>query len=334
MTDLERYGLDDRPELTTIHFDSDEDWLELRRKGIGGSDIGAIMHLNKYSSPLKIYKQKVEGFKEDLSDNVFVKKGKTLENLILTNYVRPDMEKVGYTVGKPNFIIVNKLYPFLRANVDGIAFSYTKTVEPAVVEIKWVSEWAEVNWNGPTYGGVPAQYYAQVQLYMLVTGCSKAYIYALFDSSWDVHKYEILKDDEFCEKLVKEAYAFYSYNMCMNIPPKPDIVLDKEDITEAIAKAEGSDTPKVSDIEMTDLIVQYNQTAQQIKELTKTKEDLSNKIYGLYLDGHYPEDCPLKFSISVVNSSRFDTDKFKNDNPELYKQYLKQSTGTRLNIRK
>ena len=76
METLEMYNLQENTKLSTLSFSNEEDWLELRKKGIGGSDIGAIMGLNPHSSPLKIYRQKVEDFKEDLSNNVFVKKGK------------------------------------------------------------------------------------------------------------------------------------------------------------------------------------------------------------------------------------------------------------------
>ena len=34
------------------------EWLKLRKSGIGGSDVGAILGLNKYSSPMKVYKEK------------------------------------------------------------------------------------------------------------------------------------------------------------------------------------------------------------------------------------------------------------------------------------
>ena len=101
METLEDYNLQGNKKLTTLSFTNEEDWLELRTKGIGGSDIGAILGLNSHSSPLKVYRQKVEGYKEDLSDNIFIKKGKELENLILTNYVKPYFAKMGYEVGKP-----------------------------------------------------------------------------------------------------------------------------------------------------------------------------------------------------------------------------------------
>ena len=38
---------------------SHEDWLRLRKTGIGGSDAGAICGLNPYSSAMNVYRDKL-----------------------------------------------------------------------------------------------------------------------------------------------------------------------------------------------------------------------------------------------------------------------------------
>lgn len=35
-----------------------EEWLKMRKSGIGGSDAGAIFGLNPYSSPINVYQDK------------------------------------------------------------------------------------------------------------------------------------------------------------------------------------------------------------------------------------------------------------------------------------
>lgn len=45
-----------------------EQWLELRKKGIGGSEAGAIMGLNKWKTPLEIFLDKTEGSIPDIAD--------------------------------------------------------------------------------------------------------------------------------------------------------------------------------------------------------------------------------------------------------------------------
>lgn len=51
--------------IPIVQDENPEKWAELRTTGIGGSDAGAIMGLNKYASALTVYMQKkgVDGFK-------------------------------------------------------------------------------------------------------------------------------------------------------------------------------------------------------------------------------------------------------------------------------
>lgn len=332
MNDLDLVNLQDNLDLKTLHFENEEDWLELRTKGIGGSDIGAIMGLNKYSSPLKIYKQKIEGYKEDMSDNAYVKKGKDLEDLILQNYVIPEMAKSGYTVIKPSFMIINNNYSYLRANVDGIAFKYgTPSSENIIIEIKWVSEYAEVNWNGPEYNGVPASYYAQVQLYMLVTGARLAKVCALFDKDWTMHYYDIPRDEMFILQLKHIAEKFYNYNMYTRIPPMMNTELDKEDVVKAIKKEVYS--PVSPSTDLTTFIEKYLEISKQIKELEKDQSECKDMIFDLYRKGFYADNSKHSVRCITTSAHRFNATRFKLEHPDLYEEYCEDSESSRFTIK-
>lgn len=331
MTDLELYNLHTNPLLSTISFTDEENWLELRTKGIGGSDIGALMGINKYSSPLKIYKQKVENWKEDLSNNVYIKKGKDLEDLILDKYVAPSLAKEGYLVGKPNFMIINSDMPYLRANVDGIAYKPGQThLENMIVEIKWVSEHAQVNWNGEDYCGVPPSYYAQVQLYMAVTGCLKATIFALFDSTWTVHEFVVPRDDLFILKMQTVAKKFYTYNMAMHIPPRLDADLDKDEV---ISTIKTTPAPSIPNDKMTKYVLKYKELSNLMKKAEAAEKKLKTEILDLYQQGYCPDDDKLSVKLSVVTTRRFNTNKFKEENATVYEQYCEDSSYSKFNIK-
>lgn len=331
MENLEKYNLQDNTKLSILSFDNEDDWLELRTKGIGGSDAGAILGLNPHSSPFKVYKQKVEGFREDLSDNVFIKKGKELEELILTNHVKPHFEKMGYEVGKPDFMIINSDYPFFRANVDGIAYKKGSPFkENIIVEIKWVSEWAEVNWNKPEYGGIPASYYAQVQLYMAVTGASCATVCALFDKDWEVNYFVIPRDEAFILDMINKCRDFYQYNMLMKMPPKLSYEIDKDDVVKAISEA-----PKelVDNPEMDKLIDTYLSNGEKIKKAEEVQAQIKDAILDLANKGFKPADSKHKVKTSIVTSHRFNATKFKEDQPDMYEQYCEDSDSPRITIK-
>lgn len=332
MTDLELFGLSDNPKLSTLNFENEEDWLDLRTKGIGGSDIGAIMGLNKYATPLSIYKQKVEGYREDMSDNPYIKKGKDLEDLILTNYVKPKFLKEGYVVHKPNFMIINSDFSFIRANVDGIGHSivHKSSESNIIIEIKWVSEYAEVNWNGSEYCGVPASYYAQVQLYMAVTGAKMAYVCALFDKDWEVKYYPVPRNEMFILKLLGAAKKFYNLHMLTKIPPLADINLDKEDAVKIIKETV---TPTEASSEMSNMVHKYKQVNEKIKEYEKYKNKISELLFKCYQSGKYPDDPKLKVTYTAVTTSRFNSTRFKNDHPDMYEQYVEESSYSKMNVK-
>lgn len=331
---LEYYNLKDHPGIDLIEYGTEEEWLEERAKGIGGSDAAAVLGMSKYTSPLKLYRIKLGELKQDLSDNVYVKKGKDLEAMVRNQYVVPYFEKRGYAVRHPNQMFVSWKTPWLRANCDGIAvpseISRQTYTENIIIEIKWVSEWGEANWYGEDYLGVPPEYYAQVQHYMLTTGARKAVICALFDKSWEMHYFEIPFDVKFAERLSEETYNFYNFHMMMKIPPKVDIVIDKEDAIELLKK----DTVEtiVGDPMFENLLTGYMSEKADANFHTKNADALMKQISALYLEGHRSET--YRMSIGTYTRAGFNTAKFAEDYPELYEQYLQTSEYTRTTVKR
>ena len=78
---------------------SREEWLKLRRSGIGGSDAGAICGLNPYSSPMSVYRDKTC---EELSDidNEAMRQGRDLEDYVARRF----MEDTGLKVRRSNML--------------------------------------------------------------------------------------------------------------------------------------------------------------------------------------------------------------------------------------
>ena len=64
---------------------SHEDWLRLRKTGIGGSDAGAICGLNPYSSAMNVYRDKLS---EELllEDNESMRQGRDLEEYVARRF--------------------------------------------------------------------------------------------------------------------------------------------------------------------------------------------------------------------------------------------------------
>lgn len=332
---LKQFNLDTNKDLTALAFKDEEDWLELRTKGIGGSDVGAIMGLNKYTSALQIYKAKVLGQANDVSDKPAVRKGKDLEPVIRANYFRPMMEQKNFELVEVPYILINSKYPWLRANLDGIAFPkdvrLRKHTNNVVCEIKVVTEYAEVNWFGEEYCGIPASYYAQVQEYMLVTDASYAILGALFEKNWEMHYFKIPADKTFQEELIRKSKEFYEYNMTLKNAPKLNPELDKEDIIEGLIKTEAVPTRETEEI--TESARKYRELNKEIKALEDRKKLVLTDITNRYLDGERSNDSSVKIKFTVTSRTSLDITRIKEEEPEIYQKYSKVSESSTPYIR-
>ena len=92
---------------------SHDEWLALRRKGIGGSDAASIMGVSAYSSPYRVWADKT-GRLEPLEDNEAMRQGRDLEAYVAERFT----EATGKKVRRNNYMIFSKKYPFMLANID------------------------------------------------------------------------------------------------------------------------------------------------------------------------------------------------------------------------
>lgn len=316
-------------DCNVLVFDNEEQWLRNRRSGIGGSETGAIMGLSKYSTPLQVYKEKVDGITKDMSDNAFVKKGKDLEPLIRNMYVVPHMRELGYRVLYPNCAVVSKESPWLQATPDAFAIPDTLDEEPdkskdpcIIIEIKWVSEYAEENWYGEEYGGVPSYYYAQVQHYMYCTGASRAIVCALFDKTWEMHYFDVIRDIGFIKSMLEITKFFWYNNICTKIPPK---AMPSKDEYAVLSK------PSIEDESLKEYVNEYVFCKKQANEFEGRMEAAKDKLVAAYLDGKYPP-APCFVNVSDYETESVDTAKLKKEYPEVYENCKKKRTAHRVRI--
>ena len=102
--------------LTDTSAMSRSEWLKLRASGIGGSDAGAIMGLNKYATPLSVYFAK-----KDLAVHEGSKAaewGNILEDPIR----QKAREELGIQIETVPGMFTNKEHDFMNANFDGLIF--------------------------------------------------------------------------------------------------------------------------------------------------------------------------------------------------------------------
>lgn len=191
-----------------------------RRTGIGGSDVGAILGVNPFRSPLDVYMDKL-GLREPQPDNEKMRWGRILEPTIADEFcsqhrfvnepglhVKSEIEGVP-VFGTPDYIIVSRPY-----GDHGAMQSYG-----AVLEIKTAGLHMAKFWGEPGTDNAPLPYIAQVAFYLMLKDVSDGYIAALIGGQ-DYREYEIPRDKEL-EAAIRDAVVkFWNVNILGQNPPQ------------------------------------------------------------------------------------------------------------------
>ena len=186
---------------------SREEWLEARRNGIGGSDASAILGLNPYSSPLRVYTDKI-GKAEEKESNEAMRQGVDLEQYVADRF----SEETGKRVKKCNKILQHKDLPWMLANIDRQIVG-----ENAGLECKTTSAYSKFKFDE---GEINPHYYWQSMHYMAVTGADKWYV-AILVLGKSFHVFEIARDDEAIATLIDAEKIFWDEHVMVKVPPLP-----------------------------------------------------------------------------------------------------------------
>jgi putative phage-type endonuclease len=285
------------------------DWLDQRRKGIGGSDAGAILGLNPYKSKYALWAEKTGKLDDSVPDNEAMRVGRDLEDYVAKRF----MEETGKRVRKSGFSYRSKEHPFMLANVDRLIIG-----EDAGLECKTANAMSKVDWAG---GDIPPSYYCQCYHYMAVTGLKRWYI-AILVMGKGFYWHCIERDEAEIEALVEAEENFWHL---VETDEEPEI--DGSDATtDAIAVIYAESQRYTCQLQNTaDLIEEIMEENQNIKESQERVKQLQNQIKAEMQDAEKAETDFYKISWKTQTSNRVDTALLKKEFPDVYKYCLKQS---------
>lgn len=168
---------------------SRESWLEARKCGIGGSDAGAVLGVNKYKSNVELWREKVgEVNPADISDKPAVMFGKSAEPHIRELF---KLEHPEFAVDYHEFYMyVNDKHPYIYATLDGELTA--QDGRRGILEIKTATinnhvqwrDWREWDAEAKTaLPKIPDSYYAQCLHQLAATGWDFVILFAYIRSS-------------------------------------------------------------------------------------------------------------------------------------------------------
>lgn len=294
------------------------EWLTLRKTGIGGSDAGAVCGLNPYSSPVKVFYDKT-GSEIDELDNEAVRQGHDLEDYVAQRF----MEATGLKVRRSNYMYRSTEYPFMIADVDRLVVG-----EDAGLECKTASAYNADKWKD---GEIPLHYVMQCYHYMAVTGKRTWYIAAVILGQKFVYR-KLVWNDELVAKLVELEKDFWENYVAAGVMPAPD----GSDICSEVLNSYFHSERKGSSIRLTgfdDRLDRREEILEQIERLQKEQKSIEQEIKLYMKDNEYAVSDSYRVSWSSVKTTRLDTTGIKEEHPEIYRDYAKQTVSRRFQIK-
>lgn len=295
-------------------------WLKERQKGIGGSDVGAIMGVNRWKSPFEIYVDKTEDITEVKESGELSYWGNTLEEVVAREF----SIRTGKRVRKDNRQLVHKTHKFMMGNIDRRIVG-----ENALLECTTVNAFRSKEWDGEE---IPPSYILQCQHYMEVMGSDNCYIAALIGGQKFIYK-KIERDDELISMIVEAEKDFWINHVEKRIPPK----LDGSEAASKYLSKTFKNIDKSLEVnlkaEYMNKINEYLNIKNQMKNFDETLKTIENNLKNEL--GNAEKGIVEKFQViwKGITSNRIDSKVLKEKYPEVYKEVCKQSISRRFEIK-
>ena len=298
-----------------------EHWLRLRKRGIGGSDAGVVMGVSPYRSILELYYDKVSEELIEDTETESIYWGRTLEPIVREEFAK----RSGLTVHLVPYLLQNEEHTFMLANLDGAV--HDPVHGKCIFEAKTSSAYKKEEWDD----GIPETYYAQLQHYMAVTGWNGAYIAALVGGNEFIYRF-VPRDDAYIVKLISKEQSFWNMVKMKQEPPADGSKATENYLRNGYQTAK-KDSSIVLDETHHKWLVQYTEASAEVKEAEKKKTEAANNLKMLlgnhevaYIGNdiiHWPNET----------SQRLDIIRLKTELPEIYQEYLQESTCRKFTVK-
>lgn len=293
-----------------------EQWLELRRGGIGGSDAAAIVGLNPYSSPWSVWADKL-GKTPGAEDSEAMRQGRDLEAYVVARFE----EATGLRARRRNKLIRNPKYPWALANIDREIVGAAAGLECKTTSVLNLRKFRD--------GDYPAQYYVQCVHYLAVTGWDRWYLGVLILNN-GFRVYTVDRDEAEIEALMGAEERFWRDHVLTGTPP----TVDGMPATRKTLDRLPADDDAVDLSHYEHHIDRLETLNRQIKALNEEKTRCENQVKAAL--GGAVTGYGMRYAVTWRPQERcaFDYRRFAADHPGLdLTSYITTSTSRPLHIK-
>jgi putative phage-type endonuclease len=251
-----------------------QEWLERRRKGIGGTDAAAILGLSKYRTAVDVWEDKTGRTPIDGTISAPMKWGLLLEDVVARAY----MEETGRTVQRVPGARKHPRLSFIIGSPDRIVRAGAAGPSK-LLEIKTARSSDDYAPKGSELTvdpvkRIPPAHYVQVQHYLGITGLDTADVAVLFGGS-DFRIYEIPADPDFIVDLYAELGLWWNEYVLEDVQPPvgPD---DGAYLARKYPRSEDEETVATSEIAVA--VAELLEVRDRIDGLERGRDGLENTI--------------------------------------------------------
>lgn len=297
---------------------SRQEWLQLRKQGIGGSDAGAVCGLNPYSSQMNVFLDKTSDETKEF-DSEAVRIGSDLEQYVAERF----MEATGLKVRRSNFLYRSKEYPFMIADIDRLVTGEDAGLECKTANLYQADKWADEK--------VPLHYAIQCYHYMAVTGKRTWYIACVILGKEFLYR-KLTWDDVLMEQIIRAEKEFWEGHILPGILPPPDG-------TEACDQVLGEYFGRAKNARAIELVGfdekldRREEILSRIETLQTEQRQIEQEIKLYMRENELAVNDRYRVSWSNVDSTRLDTKRMKQEKPEIYADYAKTISSRRFIIK-
>lgn len=280
---------------------------EARSRGIGSSDIGAIMGYNPWRSAHDVWLEKT-GRTPGFEGNDHTLRGEIMEPAIL----RLAEIDIGHKIAAPKGPFVKGV---LRANVDGMIGEYKKG--RPIVEAK--SSLVSDGWGEPGTDEVPHHVHLQVMHQMICAESDFAYVVKL-GAFYQLDIYHIEFDRDMAEAIEAHAQRFWTEFVEWDHPP-PIEVATRDTLAYYGGIQRDNDLSVPVDPE---LCKSYVIADREAKEAEERKNAAKARIMAMLGEASIGVAAGFKVKVTSCKGRRsFDDKTLEKEHPDLAQQYIR-----------
>ncbi len=307
--------------VTIIRPQSREEWLEIRKNGIGSSEVATIVGLNPWETPYQLWRRKV-GLDEPKQENAAMRNGHHLEDAVSKMW----NDATGREIIKRSaidWIIRDNDRPYLQVSPDRTYWLGESRSPEAkgILEIKTTRMKVDPD-------DLPKYWFAQVMYQLGVAGYTQGSLAWLSaGQGFDFGYQDLNFVPDFFAWEVEEVERFYKDNILGKQEPNAISVKD------VLLKYNRHTDKKI--IECSDEVFEAYQSLKEvrkeIKALEERQEALEATIKMAFADAEalsYGGDTIATWKAPKA-SLKFDAKAFQSEHPDLCKPYLHEQQGAR-----